>query len=424
MCLSEALPALLGQWAELDGKPLVTELQLEMTKMKSVTHTAQDQRFVIRIAYHSEDNTALVLGPVKQIVEAIGSHVASEDTFVAPHWKFGPHVDIVVRTDHETMYEKIWPVAAPIIREWLEQHPDQTEIDPTAYNALSQKLGITELESGPFLPLYANNSFFIAPYIENEALMITPVADSKALFLGRAFPHAMRLLEIKRERGGDFFFVMLVTMLAMIGRTFRLGGLARGYISFRSHADFFFAAYDEGDSLRTRFNLLDQKLGGEIDKAISAVLQENSTPMPNDEDSLNSFLLEWDHIVRQTESRNFEVVQANAESLLGNNTHLDMAEQLRSQAPEDFVAQFEGRSVSEIGDMLLNTKQGQELQHVPEFVAYRMSVNFFYSMLPLIGVSPVQKFAICHLVANSMERLTGTTWKELFQAGHGSVSHG
>jgi hypothetical protein len=66
-----------------------------------------------------------------------------------------------------------------------------------------------------------------------------------------------------------------------------------------------------------------------------------------------------------------------------------------------------------MGKRFLEEEDGRRVINSPEFMAYRMSVNFFYLLLPILGVSPVQKFCLCHLIANSVERVSGVSWRSL-----------
>ena len=62
---------------------------------------------------------------------------------------------------------------------------------------------------------------------------------------------------------------------------------------------------------------------------------------------------------------------------------------------------------------LQSEEEGLRVLNSPEFATYRILVNNFYSLLPLLGINPNVKHLLCFLVANSVERIAQVTWQEL-----------
>ena len=53
----------------------------------------------------------------------------------------------------------------------------------------------------------------------------------------------------------------------------------------------------------------------------------------------------------------------------------------------------------------------------PGHRARRFLVNLVYHAVLQAGLSPLQKFMACHLVANGIDELTGSSWQEIFASG-------
>ncbi|MEU0967526.1 hypothetical protein ABZ357_19600 [Streptomyces sp. NPDC005917] len=48
----------------------------------------------------------------------------------------------------------------------------------------------------------------------------------------------------------------------------------------------------------------------------------------------------------------------------------------------------------------------------PWFAAYRMLINLFYQQLPLLTVSPIQRYYMCYALAETIDEVLGETWQE------------
>ncbi|MEU1316178.1 hypothetical protein [Streptomyces tibetensis] len=46
------------------------------------------------------------------------------------------------------------------------------------------------------------------------------------------------------------------------------------------------------------------------------------------------------------------------------------------------------------------------------FTGYRTVINLFYRQLPLLGVSPLQRFYLCHAIAECIDGVLGETWQQ------------
>ena len=247
------------------------------------------------------------------------------------------------------------------------------------------------------------------PYVRPKTLLIPEVAESKELMLSDCSDMILALYRLK-DVDRDAFFITLHAMLVATANTAGPGA-KEGYMSMRSHADYFFAAYDADNALRQRFDAVDAKNKEKLDRATRATADgkfgEAGLPAPFVE-----ILAKWAKVVADVDARSKRIAELRSRELISQNSQfMDMATQMRQDVPDEFFEKFAKRQISEIGDAFLNTQAGKEALQRPEFLAYRINVNFFYALLPLLEVAPLQKFLLCHSMSNSVERVFDQDWK-------------
>lgn len=431
--LTEALPALDDQHVGVAGEKHVAELQIEMTRPlrspapaatlpggaslsaalaglppASQTQPAFADWSTIRIAYFEKDRAALLLGPVREAVEAVRARFGPVALALQTQWKFGPHLELSI--DGTSRQEEVFELVSSIVKPWLLAYPSAETIDPDAYIVLSAKLGMSELEPGPYAPLLDDNSLSLVPYRPAGALPIAALAESKHLFLSEALDLQFELLALK-EGSADAFSLTLIAMMAVCGTTYVPHGLARGFMSFRSHAEYFLAAYDEQGKLRRQFDALDAAKSAQVDAIMQAVAGGDLERLPLPE-AHRDVVRNWAGVVRRTAERNERIVRENHDALVSNDTFDDLVKDLTATAPVDFQERARSRTTSDLGNAF-DEEEGRRIQSSPEFIAFRTNVNFFYLILPTLDVSPLQKFCLCHLVANGAERHFGVSWREI-----------
>lgn len=396
-CISELLPDFDDHPTSIAGVPHVAELHFELTQTARPA-IAEERWFTVRTAFFDADRRALIEGPIANAV-TMARNAGVNRVFIAPHWKFGPHVDLNVCADAETFVTELYPRLANLLTGWLGDHPSTTMLDPADYARLSRDIGVFELDRGPYLPLLANNSVTLVPYAPSKSLAHPIVAASRETFLSDSLDLVLELYRLK-AKDPDGVFLALHAMLATVAATW-VDGMAEGAMSLRSHADYFFAAHDTVGALRGRFDAIDVKRRSDLDAVTAAVADGIELPLPA---ALAKLVAAWQRIVTATDARNRALVAANLAALQEQTVHMDLALQLQVETPSALRDTVVGRRNSELGESFLNTAEGKAMQQSPEFIAYRINVNFFYALLPLLEIAPMQKFLLCHLSSNAITR--------------------
>ncbi|GAB3012478.1 lantibiotic dehydratase [Bowmanella dokdonensis] len=411
LCLSELLPDLKDYASTVEGRPHVSELHFELSAPARQPLVQQPSWHLMRVAYFEQSKADLILGPVAQAIEMARATPGVWDVLMQPHWKFGPHVDLRILTDQSTFQNHLYPALKGLFDTWLAEHPSKTVLEPAEYEALSRKIGMFELESGPYLPLLENNSVSLAPFKPSQNLLLQEYADSKDRMMADFTPDLIRLLGAKQAQA-DAFFLTLVGMLVITGNSFAMDGIQRGYMSLRSHADYFFSAHDSKGQLQAKFNAMEQGKRRQLDEIVTHCTSRRFRQIPLPAEFL-SILEHWQQVVDAMSLRHEQIVRDNYDLLVSQTTHQDTANSLKDALPEEFIQAFSNKKTTELGEYFLNTEEGQQAQKSQMFMVYRTNVNFFYSLLPILEASPIQKFCLCHLVANSVERVFDKDWRSM-----------
>ncbi|MCY7294753.1 lantibiotic dehydratase C-terminal domain-containing protein [Alteromonas sp. a30] len=378
---------------------------------------------VLRVAYFENDKSRILLGPIADVVEQI-KHKGLP-VYVTSHWKFGPHIDVLVECDKAVFESDIYPACSTRINAWLAENPSKTELVPEQYEKLSYQLAMSELEPPPYLPLMNNNSVLVARYERSQSINIEGFHDTKERFLVGSTPLLFALLKLK-QADSNVFFTTLVYMLAASAAQFRPDGIRRGYISFRSHAEYFFENYDQGDQLRAKFDALDKNYAPFIDANIQQVA-EKQVDATQLHPGQKAILSSWQEVLDNAFEDNLSVVNSNYESIISEDNDVSsteqnfgvLAEQISSNVPDEINKPSREYNTGKVVNSAMNHEEGRRLFRSHEFIAYRTTVNYFYLLLPVLDITPIQKFSICHLVANSVERVYKIDWKDVIPAAVG-----
>ena len=372
---------------------------------------------VIRVAYFDNDKSSILMGPIADVVELIKKQ--SLPVYVTSHWKFGPHIDVLVECDKAVFDEKLFPTCSSVIQSWLAQNPSTTSLVPEEYEKLSYQLAMSELEPPPYLPLLDNNTVSVGRYSRSQSINIDGFHDTKERFLVNATPLLFAMLKLKKA-DSNAFFATLVYMLAATAAQFRPDGLKRGYISFRSHAEYFFENFDKGNQLRAKFDALDKNYATFIDANIEnvALNQLEATQLHPGQKVI---LHHWHQVLNQTFEDNLNVVNGNYEAIISAESDVssteqnfgELAESISSHVPDSINKPDREYNTGKVVNSAMNHEEGRQLFRSHDFIAYRTTVNYFYLLLPVLDITPIQKFSICHLVANSTERVFNISWKDV-----------
>ena len=63
---------------------------------------------------------------------------------------------------------------------------------------------------------------------------------------------------------------------------------------------------------------------------------------------------------------------------------------------------------------MMRREQVQNFIQDPVYVPYRVLINFFYLLMPVLSVTPAQRFCLCHITADACQEIFDIDWKQIF----------
>ncbi len=364
-----------------------------------------------RIFYFESDKAPLLLGAIEPIVRWCAARSDPPPIWVRSHWRQGPHVNLVGNMDDARFDAELMPAIREIAGEWLTLNPSTTTLDEEAYARQSQRLAIFELETARLAPIHANNSIERSHYTPNVELYgVEELAYAHADYNALSLQFIFDCLQLKQE-SIDRFYLRLIEAMALTGNMVRRHGLPRSFVSYRSHAEFFLANHDRQGRYRARLQASEAQLAGEIDAVIRTAhsvfegVQTIEAAFPE--------LAGWYRGVHALSERVYAVAEQNA-ALLGEHNRL---ERMADELVETIGIKLDPADARRESELELYVGGMPDIFSQVPHIAYRTMVNFFYGLLPVMSVAPIQKFALCHFIASGCERVFEKDWRQVVDEG-------
>lgn len=311
-------------------------------------------------------------------------------------WLHGPHVDLIGRTvlgqgpDWESVAQKL--DAGPL--------PAQRALDEETYLRQAREFGRLEAVPPPYLPVREHGEVeFLDPddLVPRDPRLRT-LRETETV-QGALAPPLLDTIE-ELARVPSLAVTRLAEAFCALGDSYFLG-LAYGAFSFRSHAEAFLAWAAPGKDMRPAFadrlareapllrTVVEQRLAGDV----GPVAAQWRTAFAYCTGVLDSAVREG----RLTPAMLDAINDAVDNSLMGPPTAPDVVPQ--GKHPDTAFH----RATAESGVIDDPT---------PWFAAYRLLINLFYKQLPLLTVSPIQRYYTCYALAETIDEVLGETWQE------------
>ncbi|MDA2804378.1 thiopeptide maturation pyridine synthase [Nocardiopsis suaedae] len=347
----------------------------------------------IHVYYHDDDRDRLILEGVRPLFERLAEDVP--EAYFVPHWRLGPHLRLHVRADDATYDRLVLPATDEIVGGFLRAHPSTTELDPAAILPLHERLAALEGEHGPLGPWPPNNT--IVPETYDERLQVhdnVDTAEMLARFYVATTPLTFDVLAATpnpAQRRRLAFALLLATVEA-----FSADGLERDFVTFRSHTEAFLHAAPGGAESRREWDAQYARnadhFAAELTEVL-ATLDGTRTSVP--------FVRRWVDTLRP--------IEAAVRTLL---------EEGRLYLPSVEPRKFEDLS-SDFHRALVANPAAMERMRGDDFSVFRQLINYAYLQLTRLGISPIERHALCHFAANTAERHYGRTSVEVISGGGG-----
>ena len=350
----------------------------------------------VHVYYYDEDKDGLLLDAVRPLLRRIAGHV--ESAYFVRHWRYGPHVRIPIRATPSAFRSVVEPAVADLVGGYLARHPSTASLPPEhVLLPMHERLAELELESGPLRPLAPDNSI---TFTEHDRRLHTLDGDvgSDLLAEFHAATNELAFAMLEEIRGGRTReFVGLSLMLALAHSFGGEAGIARGFVSFRSHSEAFLHGSSDPDGIRTRFDQQYRANAGALTALVRSVLdtvdgRADAVPFAN----------EWVAALRPFWIRSEPLV------LSGQLT-------LTSVTPGDNDGTTAGKlDNSPMHRLMFGSDRFRRLVFDdPNFTRYRLVLNYTYLHLARLGIMGYARFRLCHLAANAVEDALGVSAQQI-----------
>jgi hypothetical protein len=309
-------------------------------------------------------------------------------------WLYGPHVDIVARAARH--HGPGWPEIA----RWL----DAGELDPTtaltdeAYLAQAREFGRLEAVPPPYLPLREHGTVqFLGPHdLVSAEPQLDQLRDISFNVMGKPL---MRTID-ELAGGRADATVRLAEAFTALADTHFLGP-AYGAFSLRSHVEAFLAWAAPTADARPVFA---KRLAAESAR-LRPVVEQRLADRPSPAAAA------W--------RTAFGYCAGALDSSVANGTlSLEMLDSITAQVDRSAMGPPGAPDVVPTGDSPDSAfhravdESGVIADPSRWFASYRLLVNLFYQQLPLLTVSPMQRYYMCYAIAELLDEVLGESWQD------------
>lgn len=332
-------------------------------------------------AYHFDERGTddLVLDAVRPLVRGCGAEAA----YFTRHWRRGPHVRLNVLAAADALRGEVLPAAYEVLGGYLRRHPSTATPDALALLPGHRRLAAAERERGPLWPWRADNSVHVEAHDPRaHVLGGDAAADAIAGFHVAANESAFTAMEA--VRGGEQRLWLAFDLIAATAHTFAAGGLPRGFVSFRAHAEVFLAGTPAPDPARAEWD----RRSALARNALRDRLTRLETP--------SAVVGGWLAALRSFSELGYALVDSGELRLDGAPVPPAAAEALVPPGASAFLR-----------ELITNEDFHRQVVPSPGFARYRLLLNLLYLQLTRIGVRAVDRYLLCHLLADTVEDVYG-----------------
>lgn len=315
---------------------------------------------------------ARVIGP---LADHLAADRAAQRVRVVTGWRFGPHFDLFADADPERQID--WHTTGRALAEGARRHPAAGGPEEPEQNYLRRAVLLGQIEGvpPPYLPRRPHGAVDLLPTDDGGRLSALRAAGLSLLRVpfieAAATVHDGALL----ARVAEAFLALAAS---------HPYGMRFGTFSLRSHAEAFLHWAAPDADYRALF---EERLGK--DRAVLEWLVRRmhdgvaGEPTARWADAFHNCLAEFTG----------EVTNDDLDAL----TPPSAGPTRRGDGPSPFHAAINASGV---------------IDDPPAwFAAYRLTINLFYQLLPALDVSPLQRFYLCHAIAETVDAVFDETWQ-------------
>jgi hypothetical protein len=373
--------------------------------------------FTAHVVYYEDRKQDLLADCLIPLARKMAAGKRAKAVFLERHWRFGPHVRINVVGAPSDAAGRFARETKPAVVDWLRDHPSRAPLDRAAYLKTSAQLASAELVLPPYGPIWPDNTVILGAYQPRVDLYGEAGAGAKARFLAGALDPVGLLLDLTRDdhrRRLDYVLRLLVMVAAM----YSADDVAAGTLSFRSHVEDFLTHEDGTGRIRAAFDAKYAALRESVVEVVRAVATDAAA---GEYRGVDPVLAAWSVLLRDTWEHLSGLTKLHEIDESPTDRYYDVAARVSDVARTRW--DFERKRTFGGFHRSLRGLDFLPRQNVAVFSTYRWVVNLVYLVMPLLDVSPAERYLLTYVVSNAADEVVGVRWDERLEAlGAGGAS--
>ncbi len=330
-----------------------------------------------RVFVYSVGRRAYVASVIAPITHALAAEFGADRVHLSTGWRFGPHFD--VRAEARPSQPIDWEGIARALAAGAALFPVEPTGTEAEYLRTATMLGEIEAVPPPYLPR--------RPHGHTE--LLAPGDRPLGALRAAGLAHLLAPLTQTAAAGPDGAVLARVAEAFLALADTHPYGVRFGTFSLRSHAEAFFHWAGPAADYRSLF---ENRLGKD-----RAVLEELVRRVRDGAPSAPAAA--W--------GQAFNACQSDFAGHVTDEDLVQATPRVRGPGrPTGGQSEFHAAvSASGVID-----------EPGPWFAGYRLTINLFYELLPALDISPVQRFYLCHAIAESVDAVFGESWQNRLDA--------
>lgn len=356
----------------------------------------------IRVTYYAEDKDDLLVQCILPFAADATTRHGISAAWVKIHWRFGPHVVLYLSGSEAAVTAQSRAYAGKI-NDYLTLRPSEGAINETDYLAMSDQLGRLELLEPPYGPLAPDNDVQIVGNPGGDTFVRTQRAvEVKAEILANG-------LSLMSEEGwvgrsaADNLLTVFEGMVAL-ACNYPLWGLKSGYQAFLSHWKEYFHQADRTGTIEAALHVAFEAQQATLVDSLQAI----QTAVQKGEESTP-----WTKWIDKSWPLAMQLAEAGEVLPFPHPDRLVQA----AKFGETIETQWSGSDSRDYSDFhqMFRQLDFTKLGNGPDFAAYRFLINCYFDLLPLMKISPMQRYSMAYFQTSAAQIVLGESWEETIQ---------
>lgn len=369
----------------------MTASERQPTSAPSAAH----QWWTLQVFYHQADKDHLIVHGATPVLERLQAQHHIERSFLQRHWHHGPHLRINVLLSPEAAADEVRQALVNGLQPYLQAHPSVTQLDEAEYIRRYAPVAGYELLDQPLLPLYGSGELRWSPLLMRDHRYGSPrIAHLSRELLSDLQPMVTTLLASRPTAEGRLlqFAGWMFTFAGAFQECMddMFGSVPSVALSFRSHAEGYYHNVPEGDTVRCRFEQTARVNRAALARELELAL-----------DTAGPYTILRTHLARAA-AQGLTLHARNELYVFGRKDYEIADQQLAPGIPRPTGSYSPRHATLADPDSDLS-----RLLQEPEIQIRRWLVNLLYDRMMTAGCRPVERFALCELVASTVEAVHG-----------------